>query len=67
MADTGDPAIPPPPMKLPFPKTFEEFDLDKRVNYEAAINAYILIDELNEYWEWDEKLNKWMPTVCKFG
>lgn len=49
-----------------FPKTPEDFETDPRVSYSKLDNKYILENDDGTEWEFDESLQKWIPSVCFF-
>jgi HIV Tat-specific factor 1 len=51
------------PSRRPFPRAQEDFDQDERVSFSTLDGKYILEDDDNSEWEWDERASKWHPAV----
>jgi hypothetical protein len=47
----------------PFPTTAEEFQHDTRVSY-STVDGKWTLEEQDSTWEYDEKLGKWIESVC---
>jgi len=46
-----------------FPKTIDQFESDSRVSYSQLDNKWILEDDNNDEWEFDEAQQRWIPSV----
>ena len=49
--------------RIPFPQTQNDFASDPRVSYSKLDKKWILEDDDGSEWEFDEDLNKWVPSV----
>ena len=50
-------------VQVAFPQTPDDFENDSRVSYSKLDNKYILEDDGGTEWEFDESLQKWVPSV----
>jgi HIV Tat-specific factor 1 len=51
------------PRRAPFPTTPDEFQNDTRVSY-STVESKWQLEEEDSTWEYDEKLGKWIQSVC---
>lgn len=50
-------------VQVAFPRTQEDFDNDYRVSFDKSNKKWVLEDENSGEWEWNEKIEKWVPSV----
>jgi len=60
--------IPPPhdglsAARVVFPAEIEDFERDPRVSFSKLDRKWILEDDDNSEWEYDESLKRWIPSV----
>lgn len=50
-------------VRIAFPKTTEDFEIDPRVSYSKLDDKWILEDDDGAEWEWDTTGNRWIQSV----